>query len=159
MAGEQFIGAAEGADSPAMTKYMADNIPGAKFVSLPGADFLPYGRSPLPAIDAITGFTETYRAEQAEFDRVLSTVLFTDIVGSTDRAAAMGDRAWNELLVRHHRIVRAMLARYRGVEIDTAGDGFFATFDGPGRAVRCAHAIIAAMRPLTLEIRAGAPHG
>jgi class 3 adenylate cyclase len=90
-----------------------------------------------------------------EFDRVLATVLFTDIVGSTERATAIGDRAWSELLERHHQIVRVMLGRYRGAEVDTAGDGFFATFDGPGRAVRCAQAIVAAMQPLDIEVRAG----
>ena len=77
---------------------------------------------------------------------MLATVLFTDIVGSTERAAEMGDHSWKELLERHHQVVRAMLGRYRGVEVTTAGDGFFATFDGPARAVRCAQAIVAARR-------------
>jgi pimeloyl-ACP methyl ester carboxylesterase len=81
-------------------------------------------------------------------------VLFTDIVGSTERASSLGDHAWGELIVRHHAIVRAMLGRYRGSEIDTAGDGFFATFDGPARAVRCAQQVAEAVRPLGIEIRA-----
>jgi class 3 adenylate cyclase len=93
--------------------------------------------------------------DEAEFDRVLATVLFTDLIGSTDKAAELGDRGWRELLERHHAVVRAMLGRFRGTEIDTAGDGFLATFDGPARAVRCAQAIVSAVQPLGLEIRAG----
>ena len=99
------------------------------------------------------------RGEQAQLDRVLTTVLFTDIVGSTERATDLGDLRWREVVERHHSIVRAMLARYRGVEIDTAGDGFFATFDGPARGVRCARAIVEAVRPLQIEIRAGCHTG
>jgi class 3 adenylate cyclase len=81
-------------------------------------------------------------------------VLFTDIVGSTERAAALGDRAWRDLLARHHAAVRRELARFRGEELDTAGDGFFATFDGPARAIRCAHAIVAGVGELGLDLRA-----
>jgi class 3 adenylate cyclase/streptogramin lyase len=92
-------------------------------------------------------------------DRVLATVLFTDIVGSTERAAEVGDRRWRELVARHHQVVRAMLKRFRGREIDTAGDGFFATFDRPARAIECALAIIEALRPLGLVIRAGVHAG
>jgi class 3 adenylate cyclase len=99
------------------------------------------------------------REEEAELDRVLATVLFTDIVGSTRKASELGDRMWNELLERHHRAVRGLLARYRGREVDTAGDGFFATFDGPARAVRCAQQIIDAVRALDLQIRAGVHTG
>jgi class 3 adenylate cyclase len=88
-------------------------------------------------------------------DRVLATVLFTDIVGSTNKAAELGDTAWRDVLLRHHTAVRTLLARYRGVELDTAGDGFFASFDGPGRAISCARAICADLRGLSLEIRAG----
>jgi class 3 adenylate cyclase len=90
---------------------------------------------------------------------VLTTVLFTDIVGSTERARELGDRAWRELLERHHALVRRELARFRGVERDTAGDGFFATFDGPARAIRAAQAIAAGVRPLGIEIRAGVHTG
>jgi class 3 adenylate cyclase len=96
---------------------------------------------------------------EAEFERSLATVMFTDIVGSTRVAAGLGDRAWGALLERHHAFARAMLGRYRGVEVDTAGDGFFATFDGPARAVRCAQAIVDAVRPLDIEIRAGVHTG
>ena len=87
--------------------------------------------------------------------RVLATVLFTDLVGSTAQAAELGDRRWRDLLEQHHATVRRELVRFDGVEVDTAGDGFFATFDGPARAIRCAQAIVAGMRPLELEVRAG----
>src|SRR5262249_2835874 len=92
-------------------------------------------------------------------ESVLATLLFTDIVGSTEKAASVGDRAWRELLERHHLLVRRELARFRGEERDTAGDGFFATFDGPARAVRCAQAIVESVRSLGLEIRAGVHTG
>jgi len=92
-------------------------------------------------------------------DRVLATVLFTDIVDSTQKASALGDHEWNALLERHHRTVRSFLVRYRGREVDTAGDGFFATFDGPARGVRCAQQIVEAVRPLNLQIRAGVHTG
>jgi class 3 adenylate cyclase len=94
-----------------------------------------------------------------EPDRVLATVLFTDIVGSTARAAELGDSAWRELLARHHTLVRGELVRFRGEELDTAGDGFFAAFDGPGRAIECACAIRDSLRSLDLEIRAGVHTG
>jgi class 3 adenylate cyclase len=93
--------------------------------------------------------------EQAEPDRVLATVLFTDIVGSTARAAQLGDRAWRELLEQHHRLIRRELVRFHGAELDVAGDGFFARFDGPARAIRCACAITQGVRELGLELRAG----
>ena len=93
--------------------------------------------------------------EEAEFDRVLATVMFTDIVGSTQRASQIGDRAWRQLLATHHQRVRGLLARYRGREVDTAGDGFLATFDGPARAIRCAKAIAQAMQDLGIEVRVG----
>jgi class 3 adenylate cyclase len=95
------------------------------------------------------------RDEEADLDRVLATVLFTDIVGSTEKAAEIGDRPWRELVQAHHATVRALLARYRGREVDTAGDGFFATFDGPVRARRCAKAIVDAVERLGIRIRAG----
>jgi len=88
-------------------------------------------------------------------ESVLTTLLFTDIVGSTERATMLGDRAWRDLLAQHHAMVRRELARFRGEERDTAGDGFFATFDGPARAIRCAQAAMEAVRPLGLELRAG----
>ena len=98
---------------------------------------------------------ESGQWEAAEPDRVLSTVLFTDIVGSTERAASLGDRAWRELLLRHHELVRRELARHRGTELDTAGDGFFASFDGPARAIRCGCAVVEAVKALDLDVRAG----
>jgi class 3 adenylate cyclase len=93
------------------------------------------------------------------FDRALATVLFTDIVGSTDRASSLGDRGWKDLVERHHRLVREHLAAFRGSEVDTAGDGFFATFDGPARAVSCATGIVEEVRPLGIEVRAGVHTG
>ena len=106
----------------------------------------------------IEQFVSGTRAEE-ESDRVLSTLLFTDIVGSTAEAARVGDRAWSDLLARHHRVVRAGLARFHGQEVDSVGDGVFATFDGPARAVRCAVAIAEQVRGLGLEIRAGVHTG
>src|SRR5207245_1170033 len=108
---------------------------------------------------ALREFLQVTAAEEADFDRVLATVLFTDIVGSTERAAELGDRKWNELLDAHHTTIRGFLSRYRGREVDTAGDGFLATFDGPARAVRCARALTEAVRAHDLEIRAGVHTG
>ena len=104
-------------------------------------------------------FVTSVRHEEAELDRVLATVLFTDVCGSTQKAAEMGDASWKDLLERHRATVRAMLTRYRGREVDTAGDGFLATFDGPARAVKCAQAICEAVRPLGLDVRAGCHTG
>ncbi|MGN6378995.1 MAG: alpha/beta fold hydrolase [Gaiellales bacterium] len=146
-------------DANAMTRYMAEHIPGATLMVLSGADAFPYSGDSVDIVEAISRFVASHQAEQDAFDRVLATVLFTDIVDSTPHAAKLGDQAWKNLLARHHQGVRAMLARYRGVEVDTAGDGFFATFDGPARAVRCAQAIAAAVTPLGIEIRAGVHTG
>jgi class 3 adenylate cyclase len=117
-----------------------------------------YGRAD-GVLQQVGRFMSDLIEEEARFDRVLATVLFTDIVGSTVRAAELGDRRWRELLQRHNAIVRAMLARYRGQEVDTAGDGFLATFDGPARAIRCAQSIAEAVQPLGLEIRGGVHTG
>jgi class 3 adenylate cyclase len=136
------------------SRYIAQHIPGAIFQELPGADADP--SATLPHVDR---FLVAIQAEEAEFDRVLATVLFTDIVGSTAKAAELGDTAWKQLVDRHHATVRALLGRYRGTEVDTAGDGFLSTFDGPARALRCAAAITAAVRPLGLEVRAGVHTG
>ena len=95
------------------------------------------------------------KEEESDLDRVLETVLFTDIVGSTELAASGGDRAWRDLVERHHGFVRGVIARWRGREMDTAGDGFFAAFDGPARAIRCAQTIVAGVRSLGIEVRAG----
>jgi class 3 adenylate cyclase len=110
------------------------------------------------AMAETAGFVARVR-DAASPDRVLATVLFTDIVGSTDRAGQLGDRGWRELLERHHAIVRRRLAEFRGDELDTAGDGFLATFDGPGRAIECALAVTQEMPALGLEIRAGVHTG
>ena len=97
--------------------------------------------------------------EAPEPETVLATILFTDLVGSTAKAAELGNDAWAELVARHHATIRRELVRFRGTEVDTAGDGFFATFDGPARAIRCAHAIHEAVEPLGLEVRAGVHTG
>ena len=110
-------------------------------------------------IGAIDDFLEAMRLEQAELDRVLATVLFIDVVASTEAIVASGDRRWRDLLERHRAMVRSLLARYRGTEVDTAGDGFFATFDGPARAIRCARAIAVETAALGIEVRAGVHTG
>ena len=139
-------------------RYMAERIPGARLVELPGEDELPF-----------FGDQDTMLAELEEFftgvrpaprsDRVLATVLFTDIVGSTERAAEVGDERWRDLLQAHHALVRRELARFGGREIDTTGDGFLATFDSPARAIRCGVAAASALRSMGLEIRAGVHTG
>jgi class 3 adenylate cyclase len=139
-------------------RYMADHIDGARLVLVPGDDHLPWVGDTEPILDAMHEFfTGLPRAR--EIDRVLATVLFTDIVGSTERAAGIGDARWRELLLAHHKIIREELQRFSGTEVDTAGDGFLATFDGPARAVRCALSIVARVRELGIEIRAGVHTG
>jgi class 3 adenylate cyclase len=135
-------------------RYLAEHIPGAKLVELPGNDHLPWVGDSDAILDEIEEFLTGHR-HQVEPDRVLATVLFTDIVGSTQRAAEIGDKAWGDLLAAHHAIVREQIARFGGQEMGTAGDGFLATFDGPARGVRCALAIALAVRPIGLDIRAG----
>jgi class 3 adenylate cyclase len=139
-------------------RYLAERIAGAKYVELPGPDHFPWvGDS-----DAILGEVEEFLTggrRGAEPDRVLATVMFTDLVGATERAVQLGDRRWRELLDRHHAVIRGQLARFGGREIDTAGDGFFASFDGPARAVRCAAGIVSEVGRLGLEIRAGVHTG
>jgi class 3 adenylate cyclase len=147
-------------DEPEAHRYLADHIPGAILIELPGDEHVPYlGDNQGSIVDAMARFIGGIRDEEADLDRVLATVMFTDIVGSTEKAASLGDRDWRELVERHHGTVRAMLARYRGTEVDTAGDGFFATFDGPARGVKCAQAIIDAVSPLGIEVRAGVHTG
>jgi class 3 adenylate cyclase len=139
-------------------RYLADHIPGARFVELPGADFLPSLGDQELLFSELEGFLDAVlqgRQWQAEPDRVLTTVLFTDIVGATVRAAELGDRGWRELLEKHHSEIRYQLSRFRGRELDTAGDGFFATFDGPARAIRCGCTISNAMSELGLQVRVG----
>ena len=135
-------------------RWIASRIPGAKFVELPGDDHLIWAGDVDGLVDEVEDFLTGSRPAPAT-DRVLATVLFTDIVGATERASELGDRGWRELLEQHHAIVRRELERFRGKEVDTAGDGFLATFDGPARAVRCAGAIQQALTELGLEVRAG----
>jgi len=146
---------AEGDSSEEHARYLASRLAGARVVGLPGSAVVVWAEDPEPLAAAVESFLASVAEEEADFDRVLATVLFTDIVGSSEQAAQLGDRRWKELLEQHHQAVRTLLARYRGQEIDTAGDGFFASFDGPARAVRCAQAIVDAVVPLGLEIRAG----
>ncbi len=135
-------------------RYMARQIPGARLVELPGEDHLPWVGDQDAIVDEVEEFLTGVR-RGPEPDRVLATVVFTDIVGSTERAAAMGDRRWHDVLDGYYTVVRKELGRFRGREIETAGDGVLATFDGPARAVRCAVEIGRAVRYLGLEIRAG----
>lgn len=136
------------------SRYMAGRIPGARYVERPGTDhLLSVGRQDAnldEGEDFLTGVWPTQ-----EPDRVLATILFTDIAGSTERAAALGDRRWRDLFDRHNALVRRELARFRGSEIEMIGDGFHASFDGPARGIRCACAVSQAMRELGIQIRAG----
>ena len=134
--------------------YVMERIAGARIASIPGSDPTAADAQD-PYISAIESFLALVQREEAELDRLLATVLFTDIVGSTERIAAIGDRGWRDLVERHHATVRALLGRYHGIEMDTAGDGFFAIFDGPARAIRCALAIREAVEPLGIEVRSG----
>jgi pimeloyl-ACP methyl ester carboxylesterase len=137
------------------TKQLAEAIPGARMVEFPGSDHFFWVGNQEELLDEVEGFVKDLGDQEAELDRVLATVLFTDIVGSTQRAAAVGDRRWREMLDDHHARIRPLIGRYRGREVDTAGDGFLATFDGPIRAIRCALAARDGVRNLGLEIRAG----
>jgi class 3 adenylate cyclase len=142
-------------------RYLADEIPGARFLELPGDWHLNGSEDGEDdALDAIEKFLTGRRHEDpVEVDRVLKTVVFTDIVGSTERAAALGDRQWRQLLDAHDSTIRHELGRYRGEEVSTTGDGFLAAFDGPGRAINCAQTIAIRSRDLGLEIRAGVHTG
>lgn len=135
-------------------RYIAARIPEAKFVELPGEDHLPWVGDSDGVLDEIEEFLTGVRPA-TRADRVLATVLFTDIVGATETAVAFGDRRWKELLESYYALVRRQLRRFRGHEVDTAGDGFLSTFDGPGRAIGCAVAISQAMPGLGCQIRAG----
>jgi len=141
-----------------MGRWLAHNIPDARYFEQSGDDHLPWLGDAVGLVDEIRLFL-TGSHEVAEIDRVLVTVLFTDIVGSTDHAVALGDRAWHNLLDRHNEIVRSELARFRGKEVNTTGDGFLAVFDGPARAIRCAMSIRDGIRSLGIEIRAGVHTG
>ena len=139
--------------------YLAQHIAGARYLELPGSSHAPFAGDSESYVRAIEGFLQEAWAEEAsaepEPDRVLATILFTDIVGSTAKAVELGDARWRELLEQHHATVRRLLLRHRGTELDTAGDGFFASFDGPARGIRCARAITESVRDLGIEVRAG----
>jgi class 3 adenylate cyclase len=135
-------------------RYLAEAITGARFVELPGIDSYLWAGDIEPIVGEVEEFITGSR-HVPEVDRVLATILFTDIVGSTERAAELGDRRWLGLLEDHHRLVRAELERFQGREVDTAGDGFLATFDGPARAIRCAQKVAAGVGNLGLQVRAG----
>jgi pimeloyl-ACP methyl ester carboxylesterase len=136
-------------------RQLAKSIPNARLLEVPGIDHLPYlGDDSDQLIDEVAEFLTGVKPATGG-DRILATVLLTDIVDSTKRAEAMGDRRWRELLDAHNAIIRRELTRFRGVEVKTTGDGFLATFDGPGRAIHCSLSLIPAMRPLGIEIRAG----
>jgi class 3 adenylate cyclase len=138
------------------SQYLADHIEGAKSVVVPGADSMPFAPDSITLLDTVEEFL-TGRLPPVQLDRVLATVLFTDLVSSTPRLAEMGDRRWRELLTRHDTLVASEIERFRGHKVKSTGDGVLATFDGPGRAIRCACAIRDAVQALGLEIRAG-PH-
>jgi class 3 adenylate cyclase len=139
---------------PALGKYVADHIPGAKYVELPGRNMYQFVEPWRPSFQEIYEFLTGHQADVAD-DRVLATVLFTDIVDSTRQASEIGDRDWHALLDAHDAVVRAQLSRFRGREVNTSGDGFLAMFDGPQRAIRCAMAIRDAVQSLGIEVRAG----
>jgi class 3 adenylate cyclase len=145
------------------SRYLATRIPGAMLVELPGTSIAPSLGDQESLFAEMERFLSETREDgdrgRAEPERVLSTVLFTDIVDATSRASALGDRAWRELLETHHQLIRNHLGRFRGKEVDTAGDGFFATFDGPARAIRCACAIRDGVGELGLQVRVGVHSG
>jgi class 3 adenylate cyclase len=136
------------------SRYVADHIPGAQGVELAGADLAPFVGDAGGVVDAIETFLTGQRTPPPP-ERILATVLFTDLVDSTGHAAKMGDRRWREVLATHDTLVRRELDRYRGREIKTTGDGVLAIFDGPGRAIRCAFAIRDAVETLGVQVRAG----
>jgi class 3 adenylate cyclase len=140
------------------SQYLADHIEGAKSLEVPGWDCLPLAADSVAVLDTVEEFL-TGRLPPVAVDRVLATVLFTDIVDSTGQAATLGDRRWRDLLTRHNALVDSEVERFRGRRVKSTGDGVLATFDGPGRAVRCACAIRDEIRALGLEIRAGLHSG
>lgn len=139
-------------------QHLGQNIPGAKYVELPGIETHPWGGDQDAILDEIEEFLTGIRPVP-ESDRVLATMLFTDVVSSTQRLAESGDRQWRDLFDEHKRVVRRELERHRGREVNTAGDGFLATFDGPARAVRCGRAIVERMHEIGLDVRAGVHTG
>jgi len=146
-------------DQRSWATFNLQHIPGARLIEIPGTAHVVWVEEPEPYVSALEEFVASVGDEEAELDRVLATVLFTDIVCSTKMAADLGDHEWKVLLDRHHSTVRSLLARYRGDEVKTLGDGFLATFDSPARAVHCAAGICQAVRPLGMEVRVGCHTG
>jgi class 3 adenylate cyclase len=138
-------------------RYLGDNIPGARYVELPGADHAPWTGNADEIIDEIEEFLTGQRSGRGE--RTLVTVVFTDIVDSTGRAASLGDQAWHAYLDTHDALVRSEFQRYGGREVNTTGDGFLGAFDSPTQAVRCAHAIVTSSAAKGIAVRAGAHTG
>jgi pimeloyl-ACP methyl ester carboxylesterase len=136
-------------------RWLTTRIAGARLVEVPGDEHFFWVGEYAGMLDEIARFVGEFRHQEAELERFLATVLFTDIVGSTETGARIGDRAWKTLVEEHYARVRGQLARFRGREVDTAGDGFLATFDGPGRGIRCAQAIVRSVQDLGIEVRAG----
>jgi class 3 adenylate cyclase/pimeloyl-ACP methyl ester carboxylesterase len=141
--------------SPEAGRYLHRHIGGSTLVEIPWKDQHHWYWGSDAIVSSVQRFLADVRDQEADFDRVLATILFTDIVGSTKRVAEVGDRPWGNLVQQHHATVRALLVRHKGQEVDTAGDGFFATFDGPVRALRCASAIVKSVRNLGLQVRIG----
>ena len=139
-------------------RYLADHIAGSRYLELPGADTLHWTGDADTVLDEIEEFVTGARG-RVDTERVLTTIVFTDIVGSTQRAAELGDRRWHDLLDNHDHVVRHELRRFRGREVNTAGDGFVATFTTPSAAIDCAEAIVEAVRPLGIEVRVGVHAG
>jgi pimeloyl-ACP methyl ester carboxylesterase len=139
-------------------RWLAEQIPDAQFVELPGDEHWPWITNPDPGVDEVAQFLTGVRHEH-EPDRVLTTILFTDIVESTERAAALGDTRWRDLLQQHDRLVRRELDRHRGRQVKTLGDGVLATFDGPARGIGCARAICEQANTIGVEVRAGLHSG
>jgi DNA-binding SARP family transcriptional activator/pimeloyl-ACP methyl ester carboxylesterase len=140
------------------SRYMGEHIPGARMVELPGDDHLPWEGDAQSLLDEVERFLSAAR-EEVEPDRVLATLLVVDLVGPPVKPAEGGERIWNDRVLQFHRLVRAQLARFRGRDVDTAGDGLLATFDGPARAIRCASTIVASVRDLGLETHVGVHAG
>jgi class 3 adenylate cyclase len=140
---------------PASSAHLASLVPGSRLVSLPGRDARIWLGDQAPTFAAIDDFLAAASAERDDLDRSVLTILVTDMVGSTETATRLGDRAWRRLVERHHATVRTLLQRYRGTEVDTAGDGFLAAFDGPARAIRCAQSIVASVAGQGVTLRAG----
>jgi class 3 adenylate cyclase len=141
------------------SRYIADHVPGARYLEAPGVDHVPFLGDAESYVAAIEEFVTGHTSVAEPDDRVLATVLFTDVVGSTTHAASLGDRRWRELLDLFQAAVRRELGRHRGKEINTRGDDFLVTFDGPARAIRCARAIANAARRIGLEVRCGVHTG